>query len=65
MSCIPSDSAIAAASSRLSCDVKREGMRTPITFSGPRASAATTAVRAESTPPESPINTFLKFCFLM
>ncbi len=62
---MPSDSAIAAASSRLSCDVYRDGMRTPITFCAPSASAAITAVSAESTPPESPTSTFWKRCLWM
>ena len=36
----------------------------PTTFSGPRASAATAAVRAESTPPDRPTNALVKPHFL-
>ena len=38
----------------------REGIAMPTTFSGPRASTATVAVRAESTPPDSPIKALEK-----
>jgi hypothetical protein len=39
-------------------------MKTPITFSCPRASNAIQAVRAESIPPESPIVVLEKQFFL-
>jgi hypothetical protein len=44
----------ARASVLLVSEVYRLGMRTPVTFSGPRARAATAAPREESIPPESP-----------
>ena len=62
ISCIPRFSATDPASSRLSAEVCREGMRTPMTFSGPSASHAIAAVRAESIPPDIPITTFWKLC---
>jgi len=37
--------------------LQREGMRMPSTFSGPRASQARAATRAESMPPERPSTT--------
>jgi hypothetical protein len=39
----------------LPCDEYGLGIETPVTFSAPRASTATTAVTAESTPPLRPI----------
>ena len=60
---MPSSSATIAASSRLSAEVWRDESRTPTTFSGPSASLAIAAVRAESTPPESPTSDFLETLF--
>ena len=57
---MPRASAHSAASSRLSAEVKREGISTPITLRGPSASAAMAAVRAESMPPDSPSTAFRK-----
>ena len=65
ISCMPRFSATAPASSRLSVDVWREGMRTPITFRAPNASHAMAAVNAESTPPDIPMTTFSKPCLRM
>jgi len=61
---MPSLSARTAASTRLARLVKGEGIRTPSTFSGPRAEAAMAATRLESMPPERPRRTPLKphFC---
>ena len=44
-----------AASSLLIPAVYREGMAMPVTLPGPRARAASTAVSAESIPPERPM----------
>ena len=41
-----------------------DGMDIPTTLSGPNASTAITAVKAESIPPLKPITTFLKPFFL-
>ena len=65
ISCMPRFSAVIPASSRLSDDVCRDGMRTPITFSGPSASQAMAAVSAESTPPDMPITTLENPCLRM
>ena len=51
--------------SHLPLEEYREGMATPITFDFPRASTAMAATRLESSPPERPINTFLKPFFRM
>ena len=51
---MPRFAARARASSVEASEVKREGISTPRTFSGPRASAARQATRAESMPPERP-----------
>ena len=39
---------------------EREGMRTAVTFAGPRASAAIASTTAESMPPDRPSHTFSK-----
>ena len=57
---IPSRCASSAASSLLIEAVYRDGMAKPVTFSGPSARAASTAVSAESTPPERPRTTLRK-----
>ncbi len=44
----------------LPSDEKRDGIATPTTFSLPRASTATAAVRLESMPPDSPITDLRK-----
>ncbi len=51
---MPRLSASAFASSREPAELNRDGIETPRTFSGPSASAAITAVSAESIPPLSP-----------
>ena len=48
------------ASSRDCWEEIEEGSETPMTFSAPKASAATTATRAESMPPLSATKAFLK-----
>ena len=53
----------ALASDLLCPDENSEGIDMPITFSFPRASAAITAVRAESIPPLNPITAFEKSRF--
>ena len=53
----PGACATASASSRLSCEVKRDGIITQRTRLGPSASTATAAESAESMPPESPSTT--------
>jgi hypothetical protein len=54
---IPRFRARARASSMLRDEVKTEGMVTPTTASGPRASTARAAVSAESIPPLNPTTT--------
>ena len=54
---IPTLCASACASSILPRDEYGLGMETPVTFSAPNASAAMTAVTAESIPPLKPITT--------
>jgi hypothetical protein len=54
---IPRLRASARASSMLPRDEYGLGMETPVTFSAPNASAAMTAVTAESTPPLKPTTT--------
>ena len=50
-----------SSASVLECsEENRDGIETPRTESGPRASAAMTAVSAESMPPDSPITTCVK-----
>ena len=56
-----SDSLIA--SSKESLELYLEGIATPITFSAPNASTQIAAVKAESIPPEIPINTFVNLFF--
>ena len=56
----PTRRATSAASSRLSGEENGEGMAMVRTAPGPRASAASAAVRAESMPPDSPTTTSLK-----
>ncbi len=51
---IPSRAATSRASWRVSAELKREGIDTPVTAPAPSASAAIAAVRAESMPPERP-----------
>ena len=51
------------ASSILISAVYLKGIITVLTFSGPSASVATAAVRAESIPPEEPIRIPLKLFF--
>jgi hypothetical protein len=48
------------ASSRECCEEIEEGRETPMTFSGPKASAAITATTAESMPPERAMRARLK-----
>ena len=61
---MPRFSARMRASSRECCDEIEEGRETPMTFSGPKASAARTATMAESMPPLSAMRARLKplFC---
>ena len=54
---MPRREATVLASSRLSGDEYREGIATARTAAGPSASAASTATKAESIPPESPSTT--------
>ena len=60
---MPKFSQRACASVMLLSAVYLEGMETQRTFSGPRASAAMAAVRAESMPPERPMTTWEKPLF--
>ena len=54
---MPKFSASLLASSTLMSEVNLKGIIKLLTFSDPIASDAMTAVRAESMPPEEPINT--------
>jgi hypothetical protein len=57
-------SASRRASECVSSEVKRDGIETQCTLPGPRASAASAAVTAESIPPDTPTTTSVKpfFC---
>ena len=61
--CTPSRFASTSASSLLIAAVYREGIAMVVTFWGPRARAASTAVSAESMPPESPRTALLNPVF--
>ena len=63
--CTPSLFARSSASSLLIEAVYREGMAMVVTFWSPSARAASTAVSAESMPPESPRTALLKPVFSM
>ena len=56
--------ASASASSLLSREVIDDGMKTPVTWSGPSASTAIDAVSAESMPPLTPITTCVNSFFV-
>ena len=54
----------AFASKLLSSELNFDGIMTVVTLSGPNASQARTAVKAESIPPDKPIIAVLKLFFL-
>ena len=55
MNSMPRFRASRAASRRVPPEENGDGMVTPVTLAGPRASQAMAATRAESMPPDSPI----------
>ena len=62
---IPRFSARSTASDTEPSEEYRDGSDTPVTFSGPSASTAIAATRAESIPPDNATNTFSNPLFSM